>query len=200
MSEASSTELVRSRLSAGAALLDSMLAGECVEEIGKAAEVVAKAIRGGNKLLLFGNGGSAADAVHIAAEFVGRYLIERQPLPAVALTANLSAVTAIGNDYGYEEIFARQVGALGVAGDVAVGMSTSGRSANVVRGLRCANQEGLATIAMTGADPGPVGGESDLCIRIPSMDTPRVQEGHTIAAHIVCEWVEAQLAEGRASS
>jgi D-sedoheptulose 7-phosphate isomerase len=200
MSEASSKELVRARLSAGAELLDSMLAGECVEEIGEAAEAVAKAINGGNKLLLFGNGGSAADAVHIAAEFVGRYLVEREPLPAVALSANLSAVTAIGNDYGYEEIFARQVRALGVAGDVAIGMSTSGRSPNVANGLRSAKQQGMATIAMTGADPGPVGGESDLCIRIPSMDVPRVQEGHTIAAHIVCEWAEAQLTEGRASS
>ncbi len=131
--------------------------GECVEQIAVAAEVSAAALAGGGKLLVFGNGGSAADALHIAAEFVGRYLIERAPLPAIALVANPSAVTAIGNDYGFENVFARQVRALGKAGDVALGLTTSGRSPNVARGLEAAGQLDMATIAMTGADPGPVG-------------------------------------------
>jgi D-sedoheptulose 7-phosphate isomerase len=187
--------LVRARLAEGAALLESMLGDECVAEIGAVAATTADAFRAGNKLLLFGNGGSAADAIHVAAEFVGRYLIERRPLPAIALVANPSAVTAIGNDYGFEEVFARQVTALGAAGDVAIGFTTSGRSANVVRGLEAAREAGMATVAMTGADPGPVGAAAERVIRIPSADTPRVQEGQMLAAHIVCEWVEARLAE-----
>jgi D-sedoheptulose 7-phosphate isomerase len=187
--------LIRTRLSEGAALLQSMLGDECVAEIGAVAAATAAAFRAGNKLLLFGNGGSAADAIHVAAEFVGRYLVERRPLPAIALVANPSALTAIGNDYGFEEVFARQVTALGADGDVAIGFTTSGRSANVVRGLEAAREAGLATVAMTGADPGPVGAAADRVVRIPSAETPRVQEGQMLAAHIVCEWVEARLAE-----
>ncbi|HEX3735816.1 MAG TPA: SIS domain-containing protein [Solirubrobacterales bacterium] len=187
--------LVRARLAEGAALLESMLGDECVAAIGAVAAATAEAFRAGNKLLLFGNGGSAADAIHVAAEFVGRYLVERRPLPAIALVANPSAVTAIGNDYGFEQVFARQVTALGAAGDVAIGFTTSGRSANVVRGLEAARAAGMATVAMTGADPGPVGAAAERVIRIPSADTPRVQEGQMLAAHIVCEWVEARLAE-----
>ena len=199
MSEAALTELVRARLAEGAALVESMLDEECVRQIGAVAEVAATALRDGRKLLVFGNGGSAADAAHIAAEFVGRYLVERRALPALALAANLSAVTAIGNDYGFEEVFARQVEALGQAGDVAIGLTTSGRSANVVRGLQAAREGGLTAVAMTGSDPGPVGGAADLTIGIPSDETPRVQEGQMLAAHIVCEWVEASLVSGGAA-
>jgi len=187
--------LVRSRLAEGTALLEAMLGEECVAQIGAVATATTDAFRAGNKLLLFGNGGSAADAIHVAAEFVGRYLIERRPLPAIALVANPSAVTAIGNDYGFEQVFSRQVRALGAAGDVALGFTTSGRSANVVEGLLAAREAGLVTVAMTGADPGPVGAAADHVIRIPSADTPRVQEGQMLAAHIVCEWVESRLAE-----
>jgi D-sedoheptulose 7-phosphate isomerase len=187
-------DLVRRRLGDGLALVEAMLASEpCVERTAEAAELIAAAMGNGNKLLIFGNGGSAADALHVAAEFVGRYLVERRPLPALALAANNSAVTAIGNDYGYEEVFARQVRALGVAGDVAVGLTTSGRSPNVVRGLRAAAEMGIATIAMTGADPGPVGEAAELTISIPSGDTPRVQEGQMLAAHTICEWVESRF-------
>jgi D-sedoheptulose 7-phosphate isomerase len=199
MTEKAVSELVRARLAEGVALVESMLDETCVEEIAAVAEAGAEALGRGNKLLLFGNGGSAADTVHIAAEFVGRYLLERRPLPAIALVANPSAVTAIGNDYGYEEVFARQVRALGAAGDVAIGLTTSGRSPNVVKGLRAARELGLTAVGMTGADAGPVGEASDRCIRIPSTDTPRVQEGHMLAAHIVCEWVEARLAGAGAS-
>lgn len=198
MTEGPVENLVRSRLSASAALAESMLEGECAAEIAEVAEVTTEAFRNGKKVLLFGNGGSAAEAVHVAAEFVGRYLIDREPLPAVALTANLSAVTAIGNDYGYDEVFSRQVRALGVEGDVAIGLTTSGRSPNVVKALQVARELGLTAVGMTGAEPGPVGEVSDHCIRIPSTETPRIQEGHLLASHIICEWVEARLSEGTA--
>jgi D-sedoheptulose 7-phosphate isomerase len=199
MTEPAASELVRARLAEGAALVESMLDETCVADIGAVAETAAEALERGNKLLLFGNGGSAADAIHIAAEFVGRYLIERRPLPAIALVANPSAVTAIGNDYGYEEVFARQVRGLGTKGDVAFGLTTSGRSPNVVKGLEAAREMGLTGIAMTGAEPGPVGAAAERCIAIPSAETPRIQEGHMLAAHIVCEWVEARLAGETAS-
>lgn len=200
MTERSATELVRRRLSEGAALVQSMLDDECVSGIATVAELTTEAYRNGRKVLLFGNGGSAADAVHVAAEFVGRYLVDRPPLPAIALAANLSSVTAIGNDYGYDKVFSRQLQALGAAGDVAIGLTTSGRSVNVAKGLEAANEIGITTVAMTGADPGPVGAAADHCIRIPSADTPRVQEGHMLAAHTICEWVEARLVEDAESA
>lgn len=196
----SAADLVRERIAAGASLAESMLSDECVEEIAAAAELTAASLAAGGKLLIFGNGGSAAEAAHVAAEFVGRYLVERRPLPAVALAENLSSVTAIANDYGYDEVFARQVRALGAAGDVAIGMTTSGRSANVAKGLEAGAELGLRTIAMTGSEPGPVGAAAERCVRIPSAETPRVQEGHLLASHILCEWVETRLAEEPASA
>jgi D-sedoheptulose 7-phosphate isomerase len=190
-------ELVSARLAEGEAAIAAMRASsECRGQIAAAAAMVGAAAVAGNKVLLFGNGGSAADAVHIAAEFVGRYLVERRPLPALALNANISALTAIGNDYGFVEIFARQVTALGQSGDVAIGMTTSGRSPNVAKGLQAARAAGLRTIAMTGADPGPVGAAAELTIAIPSSETPRVQEGHMVAAHTICEWVEEAIGGG----
>jgi D-sedoheptulose 7-phosphate isomerase len=200
MSE-TAAELVRRRLGEGVSVVEAMLGDEaCVTSIAAVAEVTTEAYRRGNKLLLFGNGGSAADAIHVAAEFVGRYLVDRPPQPAVALVANASSVTAIGNDYGYEEVFARQLAGLGVAGDVALGFTTSGRSVNVEKALRDGAELGMTTVAMTGADPGPVGAAAQHCISIPSSDTPRVQEGHMLAAHTICEWVEARLVEDRASA
>lgn len=197
MTEPRLDELVSARLAEGEAAIAAMRASsECRRQIAAAAEAIAAAAVAGNKVLLFGNGGSAADAVHIAAEFVGRYLVERRPLPALALNANISALTAIGNDYGFVEIFARQVTALGQSGDVAVGMTTSGRSPNVAKGLEAARAAGLRTIAMTGADPGPVGAAAELTIAIPSSETPRVQEGHMVAAHTICEWVEEAIGGG----
>lgn len=194
MPEAGAGELVRARLREGAALVEAMLAEPaCVEAIAAAAETTAESYRGGGKLLIFGNGGSAADAIHVAAELVGRYLVDRPPLPALALAENPSSVTAIGNDYGFEEVFSRQVRAFGAPGDVAIGLTTSGRSPNVVEGLRAAGALGLRTIAMTGADPGPVGVAAELVVAIPSTDTPRVQEGQMLAAHTICEWVEARV-------
>ncbi len=199
MAEKRVDSLVRAGLSASVTLAESMREGACAREIAAVAEATAEAYRNGKKVLLFGNGGSAAEAVHVAAEFVGRYLLDRRPLPAIALAENLSSVTAIGNDYGYDEVFSRQVRALGVEGDMAVGMTTSGRSANVVRGLQAARELGLIAVGMTGSDGGPVDEASDHCIHIPSMETPRIQEGHLLAAHIVCEWVEARLVAEDAS-
>jgi D-sedoheptulose 7-phosphate isomerase len=201
VTDPSLSDLVRARLQEGEALVAAMRGSErCQAEIVAAAEAVGAAAAAGNKVLLFGNGGSAADAVHVAAEFVGRYLVERRPLPALALNANISALTAIGNDYGFEEIFARQVTALGAAGDVAIGLTTSGRSPNVAKGLEAAAAAGLTTIAMTGEDPGPVGAAAQMTIAIPSRQTPRIQEGHMLAAHTICEWVEEAIGGGEPPS
>lgn len=188
-------ELARLRLAEGAAAIESMLASEeCVAAIGAAAEAIAGAMRKGRKLLVFGNGGSAADAVHIAAEFVGRYMVERQPLAAISLVDNPSAVTAIGNDYGFEQVFSRQLRALGQEGDVALGLTTSGTSPNVVEALRAAGELGLTTVAMTGAEPRDAGAAAEITIAVPSAETPRIQECQMLAAHVICEWVEAELA------
>lgn len=153
-----------------------------------------KALGGGRKILLFGNGGSAADAQHIAAEFVGRFHKERPPLPALALTVDTSALTCIGNDYGYENVFARQLVALGAEGDIAVGISTSGNSPNVVKGLAAARDNGLVTVALTGKNRGGMGEHAEYCICVPSDVTARIQEAHILIGHILCEITDAELA------
>lgn len=157
------------------------------------AEKIIHAFRKGNKLFLFGNGGSAADAQHIAAELVGRYYLDRPALPAQALTVNTSSLTAIGNDYAYDQIFSRQIEAFGQAGDVAIGISTSGNSHNVVEALRAAKRKGMLTVGMTGESGGQIKTEADFCVCIPSTDTPRIQEGHILVGHILCELVEKAL-------
>jgi D-sedoheptulose 7-phosphate isomerase len=141
-------------------------------------------------VLLFGNGGSASDAQHVAAELVGRFARERAPLPAIALTTDTSALTAIANDYGFEEVFARQVRALGRPGDVAVAISTSGNSPNVLRGAEAAREMGMTVVALTGAGGGALAAASDLCVNVPSDDTPRIQECHLTVEHVLCEAVE----------
>lgn len=151
------------------------------------------ALRNGRKILLFGNGGSAADAQHIAAEFVGRFQMERAPLPVLALTTNTSALTGIGNDYGYENVFARQVNALGVEGDVAVGISTSGTSANVVKALEAAEAKGLVTVALAGRDGKRLKEVSRYCLCVPADTTPRIQEGHILIGHILSQITELEL-------
>lgn len=158
-----------------------------------AAEVVRDCLSAGGQLLIFGNGGSASDAAHIAAEFVGRFQRERRGYPAVALGDNASAVTAIANDYGFERVFARQVEALGRPGDVAVAISTSGRSPNVVAGAVAARDAGLRTIALTGAQPCPLSDIADVCLHAPAAVTARVQEGHILMAHVICDLVERDL-------
>jgi D-sedoheptulose 7-phosphate isomerase len=161
--------------------------------IAETAKLIIEAYRNGKKVILFGNGGSAADAQHIAAELAGKYYMDRTPLPAEALTVNTSTLTAIGNDYGFEQIFARQVEALGTPGDIAIGISTSGNSPNVIEGIRVAKKKGMITIGLTGAEGGQLKNEVDYCICVPSKDTPRIQEAHILIGHIWCELIERAL-------
>jgi D-sedoheptulose 7-phosphate isomerase len=157
------------------------------------AERLIGAFTAGKKALLFGNGGSAADAQHIAAELVGKFYFDRPALPAEALTVNTSSLTAIGNDYSFEQVFSRQIEAFGAAGDVCIGISTSGNSRNVVEAFRAARRKGIVTVALTGATGGQMATETDYCMRIPSTDTPRIQEHHILVGHIICELVEQAL-------
>lgn len=161
--------------------------------IERAAGLVAAAARSGGKVLLFGNGGSAADAQHIAAELVGRLTVDRPPIAAVALTVDTSALTAIANDWGYAHVFERQVRALGKAGDVAVAISTSGKSESVLRGLRAARELGMKTIGLTGAKGAAFAAECDVGLAVPSADTARIQECHITIGHLVCALVEADV-------
>lgn len=163
-----------------------------VETVSLAAQEIARTFREGGKLLVFGNGGSAADAQHLAAEFTGRFRVERQGLPAIALTGNSSNVTALANDFGYERVFQRQVEALGKPGDVAVGISTSGRSPSVILALHTARSTGLYTIGFTAAGESPLADAVDLCLRA-GNGTPRAQEMHILAIHIICDLVDEIL-------
>jgi D-sedoheptulose 7-phosphate isomerase len=164
--------------------------------ISRAAELVHSAITSGNKILACGNGGSAAEAQHFVAELVGRFLTEREPLAGIALTVDTSVLTAVGNDYGYDEVFARQVRALGNAGDVLLALSTSGRSPNVLAALKQANERGLTTIALVGKESNADLDACDLVIAIPDQSTPRVQEMHLVILHLICELVDNALASG----
>ncbi len=155
--------------------------------------LLVSAYQQGHKVLLFGNGGSAADAQHIAAELVGRFAFDRPALPALALTVNASCLTAVGNDHGFDQIFARQIEALARPGDVAIGISTSGNSPNVISGLLAAKKLGLATVALTGESGGKLGAIADHCICAPSQITPRIQECHSLIGHILSEIVEQEL-------
>lgn len=161
-------------------------------EILAAARAIAEAFKAGGKVLLFGNGGSAADAQHIAAEFMNRFLIERPPLPAVALTTDTSILTSVSNDYAFDEIFSKQVKALGRKGDIAVGITTSGSSPNVLKALRVAKKLGLTTIALSG-DGGKIGSLADILLAVPSKSTPRIQEAHIVIGHILCELTDTIL-------
>ena len=158
------------------------------------AEVLIRAYRCGHAMLLFGNGGSAADAQHIAAELVGRFRLERPALRAEALTVNTSALTAIANDFSFDAVYARQIEAFGQPGDVAIGLSTSGRSPNVVRALETARRLGLRTVAMTGSAGGPAREVAEFWVGVPSADTPRIQESHIMIGHIWCELIESAMA------
>jgi D-sedoheptulose 7-phosphate isomerase len=179
------------------ASLCANLAGQA-DTIVQIAEKMTQAFRQGKKALLFGNGGSAADAEHIACELAGKFTMFRDPLPAIALTTNTSSLTAIGNDFGYEEVFARQLRGLVSKGDVVIGLSTSGASANVIKAMEEANRQGAITVAFTGAK-GKLKESAKLVLSIPSTDTPRIQEAHMLAGHIICGLVEESLF-GRAES
>ncbi len=156
-------------------------------------EAVTTALKAGNKILLFGNGGSAADAQHLAAEFVNRFVIERPPLPAIALTTDTSVITSIGNDYDFADIFSKQIRAIGQKGDIAWGMSTSGTSMNVVKGLEAAKKIGMVTIGLTGRDGGDVAKIVDHALNVSSTSTPRIQEVHITVGHVICEMVDFKL-------
>ena len=173
--------------------LRNQVARDCGENIVDAAMLIARCLRGGGKLLFFGNGGSAADAQHLAAEFVGRFRIERQALRAIALTTDSSILTAVGNDYGFEQIFARQVQALGRPGDVAIGISTSGNSPNVTSAITQASKQELKTIGLAGKDGGSLAKCVDVSITVASTNVARIQECHITIGHILCELVEKEL-------
>lgn len=169
-----------------------------IDIIEKAADLIAQSIEQGGKAILFGNGGSAADAQHIAGELVGRFMKERPALAAIALTTNTSTLTAVANDYGYETTFARQIEGLGKKGDVAIGISTSGNSPNVIEGIKRAKHIGIRTVALTGGDGGKVSRIADLSVIVPSHSTPRIQESHSMIGHIICELVEEELFKNQA--
>jgi D-sedoheptulose 7-phosphate isomerase len=163
------------------------------EKVLVAAQLLVEVFQAGGKVLIFGNGGSAADAQHLAAEFVNRFQVERPPLAALALTTDTSILTSIGNDYDFREIFVKQVRALGKPGDLAWGISTSGNSPNVVAGLETARELGLRTLALSGGDGGPVAAAAQMALTVPSRNTPRVQEVHITVGHVLCDLVDYLL-------
>ena|SRR6516165_4061121 len=163
------------------------------ERIAQTAEVIAHGLRNGRKMLFFGNGGSAADSQHLAAEMVGRFGPDRSALAAIALSSDTSILTSVGNDYGYERVFARQIEALGQAGDIAIGISTSGNSPSVLGALDVARSKGLYTVGFTGESGGKMNGRAETLFRVPSRQTPRIQETHILLGHILCELVDREL-------
>jgi D-sedoheptulose 7-phosphate isomerase len=181
------------RVFAGAIRAHEAARGADHQALLQAIDAIARAFRSGHRVLVFGNGGSAADAQHVAAEFVGRFQRERRALAAVALTTDPSILTAIGNDYAYDRVFARQIEALGESGDIAFGITTSGSSANVIEAFRIAKARGLTTVALTGRDGGEAGRMADIHVNVPDDSTARAQEVHRTLLHAICEIVEAGL-------
>jgi len=184
------TELIQASIATKQSLLRSP---EVVLTVAKVSEILVNALKQGNKALLFGNGGSAADAQHIAAELVGRFAFDRPALPALALSENSSCVTAIGNDYGFDRVFSRQLEALARPGDIAIAISTSGNSTNVLHAISTARKIGLKTIGLTGRSGGNLRNAVDYCICVPSNETPRIQECHILVGHIISELVEREI-------
>jgi len=182
------------------AVMQSMAADSALEiTVERVAEECVKAITGGGKVMFCGNGGSAADSQHLAAELVGKLVFDRPGMPGLALTVDSSALTAIGNDFGYEFVFSRQVEALGRPGDVLVGISTSGRSMNVLKAIEAARTRGLITVAMTGKARGPVAEAADHWLAVPHSETQKIQEGHIVLGHIFCALIEARIHGARQS-
>jgi D-sedoheptulose 7-phosphate isomerase len=187
------TDIIRERFDQAATTI-LQAKDHLINPLAEASRLIVESLRGGGGVLLFGNGGSAADAQHIAGELVGRFLVDRPALRAVALTTDTSVLTCVGNDYDYEQVFARQVEAQGRKGDVAVGLSTSGNSPNVVAALTRAREMGLRTIAFTGPGGGRCAEWADVLLDVPGdIPTPRVQEAHVVAYHVLCELVEAAM-------
>jgi D-sedoheptulose 7-phosphate isomerase len=167
-----------------------------IDAVGRAAHLIAESLKAGGAVFAFGNGGSAADAQHIAGELVGRFAMERKGLRATALTADSSVATSLANDYGFEEVFARQIEALGRPGDIALAISTSGNSPNILRAVERARAAGLKVIGLSGKGGGKMNGACDILITVPSGDTPRIQEGHALVYHILCGLVEREVFGG----
>ncbi|BAX94169.1 D-sedoheptulose-7-phosphate isomerase [Mycobacterium shigaense] len=190
---APSVDTVQARLADTIAVKQQMQSGDFAEQTVAVARVMIRALRADGKVIFFGNGGSAQDAGHLAAELMGRFAFDRPGLSAISLPDATAAITAIGNDYSYDEVFARQVLAAGRPGDVVVGLTTSGNSPNVVRALEAAGQAGMTTVTLTGAGGGKVAEVAEICIRVPSEDTGRIQEACLHLGHTICEMVEAAL-------
>jgi D-sedoheptulose 7-phosphate isomerase len=186
--------VIRQEIRDSVELRQRLLEGDSVQRLGDVADLVIHACGNGGKVLVFGNGGSAADAQHVAAEFLGRFRRDRRPLPALALSADIASITAVGNDYAFEDVFERQVEAHGLAGDIAIGLSTSGASENVIRGIRAARRKGMTTVAFSG-DGGRLREEVEYALVIPAKDTARIQEAYMLLCHILCELVERKLFE-----
>src|SRR4051794_10421257 len=184
---------VRARIAEHVAATQTMMRGTVPDQAAQLAELAVDALSAGHKLLLFGNGGSAADATHLAAEFVGRFRYDRPALAALSLSDNASSMTAIGNDFGYEHVFARQIAAFGQPGDIAIGLTTSGCSPNVILALEAAYERDLRTVALCGARSPALERCTELCLCTPARETARVQECHMLIGHIVCELVERAL-------
>lgn len=191
-----STGTVKDSLDQHLSVFTSMI-DECYDSIDECSQIICRAIDRGNKVLICGNGGSAADAQHIAAEFVGRYETERRALPAIALTTDTSALTALANDYTFDRVFARQVEALAADGDVLIAISTSGNSPNVIEAVMTARQKGCRVIGMTGAGGKKLASLCDACLMVPSTRTARIQEAHITVAHTWCEMVDRNIERGR---
>ncbi len=188
------TEIIKSILQTSIDTKEKVLQDEALlATIGEVVDACTRAFEAGNKVLFCGNGGSAADAQHLAAEFSGRFYTDRNPLPSEALHCNTSYITAVGNDYGYENVYSRAVKGHGKAGDILVGLSTSGNSENILRAFDVAHEMGMKTVGFTGQTGGKMAPKSDYLINIPSSDTPRIQECHITVGHIVCQLVEAKL-------
>ena len=186
-------QIAATRIQENIALVRALLEDKhYLATVWEVSEAMSGALVAGHKVLFFGNGGSAADAQHLAAELAGRYLAERRSLPGIALTTNTSTLTAIGNDYSFEDVFARQIEGLGAAGDVAFGISTSGNSKNVVRAMEVATRKRMTTVGLSGRG-GKLAAICDQCICIPKDQTPRIQEAQILTGHILCEIVERQL-------
>ena len=187
-------DYIRDEMGKASTVIDRMMADDAfIDTVGRVGAMCAEAIRAGGKVMFCGNGGSAADCQHLAAEMVGKLVFDRPGMAGLALTTDTSALTAIGNDFGYEHVFARQVQGLGRAGDVLVGISTSGRSKNVVKAMETARALRISTVAMTGSTAGAMSQLADEWIAIPHGETQKVQEGHMIVGHIFCALVEAAI-------
>lgn len=191
--DAASAEQMIQRSIAESIEVTTRLLEHNLADIARIADLLVDTFRSGGKVVLFGNGGSAADAQHVAAELVNRLQADRDALPAIALTCNTSILTSVANDVGFDQVFARQVKALVRGGDVAVGISTSGRSPNVLNGIRAARQQGAATVGFAGRDGGQLKALTDICLCVPSDSTPHIQEAHIAAWHAICAVVEKKM-------